>query len=190
MEDKKIKKEDRNTVADAVRSSDPYLSCEWGTKHRLGRSDKNSLTVRQESFFNCTRGKRASKSLNTGITWEHTQKRRRSQKRNRQAIRACWKNKANHRCHTVGYPERLLLWTGKSVRHIQASLSQSGYKISHESIRQILSSEGYSLQTNRKVKEGGEHIDRDAQFEYINDTVKSFISANQPVISVDCKKKS
>jgi transposase len=91
--------------------------------------------------------------------------------------------------HTVGDPERLLLWTSKSVRHIQDSLSKSGYKISHESIRRILSSEGYSLQTNRKVKEGGEHIDRDAQFEYINNTAKSFISLNQPVISVDCKKK-
>ncbi|MDR1023802.1 MAG: ISAzo13 family transposase, partial [Prevotellaceae bacterium] len=92
--------------------------------------------------------------------------------------------------HTVGYPERLLLWTSKSVRHIQDSLKQSGYKISHETIRRILSSEGYSLQTNRKVKEGGDHVvDRDAQFEYISHTAKSFIGVNQPVISVDCKKK-
>ncbi|GHT05809.1 hypothetical protein AGMMS49525_13490 [Bacteroidia bacterium] len=45
------------------------------------------------------------------------------------------------------------------------------------------------MQTNRKVNEGGEHIDRDAQFEYINNTAKSFFAANQPVISVDCKKK-
>jgi transposase len=64
--------------------------------------------------------------------------------------------------HTAGDPERLLLWTGKSLRHIQDLLKQSGYKISHETIRRILSSEGYSLQTNRKVKEGSEHVDRDA----------------------------
>jgi transposase len=91
--------------------------------------------------------------------------------------------------HTAGDPERLLLWTSKSVRHIQESLKQSGYKISHETIRRILSSEGYSLQTNRKVREGGEHVDRDAQFEYISNTAKSFIASKQPVISVDCKKK-
>jgi hypothetical protein len=91
--------------------------------------------------------------------------------------------------YTVGDPDRLLLWTSKSVRHIRDSLCKSGYKISHELIRQILSSEGYSLQTDRKTKEGGENIDRDAQFEYINDTAKSFIAANKPVISVDCKKK-
>lgn len=91
--------------------------------------------------------------------------------------------------HTVGDPECLLLWTSKSVKHIQGALKMSGYKISHETVRQILSSEGYSLQTNRKVHEGGEHVDRDAQFEYINHTAKSFIAVNQPVISVDCKKK-
>jgi hypothetical protein len=52
-----------------------------------------------------------------------------------------------------------------------------------------LSSQGYHLQTNRKVFEGGEHIDRDAQFEHINRAAKSFIALNQPVISVGCKKK-
>ncbi|MDR1865277.1 MAG: hypothetical protein LBR08_06865 [Bacteroidales bacterium] len=69
--------------------------------------------------------------------------------------------------YTVGCPERLLLWTGKSVKHLQSALKMSGYKISHELVRQILSSQGYHLQTNRKVFEGGEHIDRDAQFKYI-----------------------
>ncbi|GHV25497.1 hypothetical protein FACS1894176_04090 [Bacteroidia bacterium] len=91
--------------------------------------------------------------------------------------------------YTVGDPSRLLLWTSKSVKHIQSALEKSGYKISHELVRQILSSQGYNLQTNRKVFEGGDHIDRDAQFEYINNTAKSFIAINQPVISVDCKKK-
>jgi hypothetical protein len=91
--------------------------------------------------------------------------------------------------HTVGDPERLLLWTSKSVRHIQRALKEKSCKASHELIRQILIDEGYHLQTNRKTYEGGDHVDRDAQFEYINNTAKSFIAINQPVISVDCKKK-
>lgn len=82
-----------------------------------------------------------------------------------------------------------MLWTSKSVKHIQEALNKSGYKISHELVRQILSSLGYNLQTNRKVYEGGEHVDRDAQFEYINNKAKGFIAENQPVISFDCKKK-
>jgi hypothetical protein len=91
--------------------------------------------------------------------------------------------------HTVGDPERLLLWTSKSVRHIMAALRTKGYSISHELIRQILAAEGYSLQTNRKTLEGGNHEDRDAQFVFINDKAQYFISNSLPVISVDCKKK-
>jgi len=91
--------------------------------------------------------------------------------------------------HTVGDPERPLLWTGKSVRHIQEELKYQGFTVSHELIRQILSEQGYSLQTNRKTKEGGTHPDRDAQFEFINSQSKEFMNDNQPVISIDCKKK-
>jgi transposase len=91
--------------------------------------------------------------------------------------------------HTVGDPEKLLLWTSKSVRNIKALLEKQGYKVSHELIRQILQEEGYSLQTNRKTKEGGTHPDRDAQFEFIDRQSKEFICDAQPVISVDCKKK-
>ena len=91
--------------------------------------------------------------------------------------------------HIVGDPESLLLWTSKSVRKIQKLLLDQGYKISHELIRQILQELGYSLQTNRKTKEGGDHPDRDAQFEFINKQSKEFISDKQPVVSVDCKKK-
>ena len=91
--------------------------------------------------------------------------------------------------YTVGDPESLLLWTSKSVRKIKELLEEQGYKVSHELIRQILRESGYSLQTNRKTKEGGNHPERDAQFEFINTQSKEFISANQPVISVDCKKK-
>jgi hypothetical protein len=91
--------------------------------------------------------------------------------------------------YTVGDPESQLLWTSRSVRHIQAALRTLGYNVSHELIRQILINEGYSMQSNRKTKEGGEHVDRDSQFEYIDNTAKAFIAINQPVISVDCKKK-
>jgi transposase len=91
--------------------------------------------------------------------------------------------------HTAGDPMKLLLWTSKSVRNIQESLVNHGYKVSHELIRQLLQEIGYSLQTNRKTKEGGDHPDRDAQFEFINQKAKDFIGDNQPVISVDCKKK-
>ena len=91
--------------------------------------------------------------------------------------------------HTLGDPMKPLLWTSKSVRNIQEKLENQGFIISHELIRQILKEQEYSLQTNRKTKEGGKHPDRDAQFEFINNQVKSFISDNQPVISIDCKKK-
>jgi hypothetical protein len=91
--------------------------------------------------------------------------------------------------HTAGDPEKILIWTSKSVRNIQESLNAKGYKISHESVRQMLQTLGYSLQSNRKTEEGGHHPDRDTQFEYINEKSKAFISSQQPVISVDCKKK-
>lgn len=91
--------------------------------------------------------------------------------------------------HTVGDPMNPLLWTSKSVRHIQEELKLYGYEVSHELIRQLLQDQNYSLQTNRKTKEGGEHPDRDKQFEFINSKSKEFISKGQPVLSVDCKKK-
>jgi len=91
--------------------------------------------------------------------------------------------------HTLGDPMKPLLWTSKSVRHIQEELKKQGFKASHELIRQILKEQDYSLQANRKTKEGGEHPDRDAQFEFINSQTQSFMSNNQPVISIDCKKK-
>ena len=91
--------------------------------------------------------------------------------------------------HTVGDPMRVIIWTSKSVRHIQKELPKQGFKVSHELIRQILQENKYSLQSNRRTQEGGNHPDRNAQFEFINNKAKMFISVNQPVISVDCKKK-
>jgi transposase len=91
--------------------------------------------------------------------------------------------------HTMGDPENPLIWSSKSVRKVKKALQERGYRISHETVRKSMKVLGYSLQSNKKTKEGGNHPDRDAQFEYINDLAKDFLSAGDPVISVDCKKK-
>jgi transposase len=91
--------------------------------------------------------------------------------------------------HTVGDPMSPLLWSSKSLRHIAEAAKEKGCQISHQSVGEILKSKGYSLQGNRKTDEGSNHIDRNAQFNYINDTAKDFLSVDDPVISVDCKKK-
>ena len=91
--------------------------------------------------------------------------------------------------HTLGDPMNPLLWTSNSIRKIASELLILGYKVSHEVVRQCLIGLGYSLQANKKTKEGGDSPDRDAQFEYINESTKRFAENNDPVISVDCKKK-
>lgn len=91
--------------------------------------------------------------------------------------------------HTMGNPMNPLIWTSKSARKIAAELLVLGYKVCHEVVRQCLIGLGYSLQANKKTKEGGGSPDRDAQFEYINKAAKEFAESNDPVISVDCKKK-
>lgn len=91
--------------------------------------------------------------------------------------------------HTMGNPMNPLRWTSKSFRKICAALKQRGHKVSHQTTGEILKGLGYSIQQNRKTKEGGENPDRDAQFLHINDTAASFLEQNEPVISVDCKKK-
>jgi hypothetical protein len=91
--------------------------------------------------------------------------------------------------HTMGNPMNPLLWTSKSIRKITAELLVLRYKVSHEVVRQCLIELGYSLQANKKTKEGGDSPDRDAQFEHINRVATEFAENNDPVISVDCKKK-
>src|SRR3989454_942326 len=88
-----------------------------------------------------------------------------------------------------GDPERPLRWTAKSLRTLAAELRAQGHEISARSVAPLLRQLGYSLQGNRKTKEGANHPDRNAQFEQINQTVKAAIGAGQPVISVDTKKK-
>jgi len=92
--------------------------------------------------------------------------------------------------HTMGDPMNPLIWSSKSSRKISSELLLiKGLKICHESVRQCLINLGYSLQSNKKTKEGGDSPDRDAQFLHINETAKEFAKSKDPVISVDCKKK-
>lgn len=88
-----------------------------------------------------------------------------------------------------GDPESPLRWTCKSVRNISDLLKEQGLDVSHQTVASILHDLEFSLQGNKKTKEGKNHPDRDEQFRLINSTVKSFIASNQPVISVDTKKK-
>jgi Rhodopirellula transposase DDE domain len=90
---------------------------------------------------------------------------------------------------TRGDPESPLRWTSKGVRRIAAELRQQGHAVSHQTVAALLDDLGYSLQANRKTKEGQQHPDRDAQFEYINQQVRAFQKEGQPAISVDAKKK-
>jgi transposase len=89
-----------------------------------------------------------------------------------------------------GDPQSLLRWTCKSVRNLEAELEREGYAVSYRTIANLLHAEEYSLQANRKSREGQEdHADRDAQFRYINDQAMQFLKRAVPVISVDTKKK-
>jgi len=90
---------------------------------------------------------------------------------------------------TRGDPESPLRWTCKSTTQLAAELTRQGHPVSPSTVGRLLKAVGYSLQGNRKTKEGGQHPDRNAQFEHINSRVKTFQKREQPVISVDTKKK-
>jgi len=90
---------------------------------------------------------------------------------------------------TRGDPESPLRWTCKSTRTLAAQLRRQKHRVSHMKVAQLLHERGYSLQGNRKTKEGGGHPDRDAQFRHINAQVKRALARGTPVISVDTKKK-
>lgn len=90
---------------------------------------------------------------------------------------------------TRGDPMSPLVWTTKSTRNLAQALKDQGHQVSHDVVATLLHESGYSLQANVKTREGSHHEDRDAQFRYINDTVKEHQQARMPVISVDAKKK-
>ena len=92
--------------------------------------------------------------------------------------------------HTFGDPQSPLKWTTKSLRNIADELNNKGYKIGYRKVGYLLHEMGYSLQMNQKMEQvGTPHEDRNAQFMHINETAKEFLAANEPVISIDCKKK-
>ena len=91
---------------------------------------------------------------------------------------------------TYGNPENPLTWTTKSLRNLMECLEKKGYEIKHDTVGKILKELGYSLQQNQKMLQLGEpHPDRDEQFRFINKKCSELIRQNQPVISVDTKKK-
>ena len=90
---------------------------------------------------------------------------------------------------TRGDPESALRWTCKSTTLLAQELTRHRHPVSPRTVGRLLNESGYSLQSNRKTLEGESHPDRNAQFEYINASVKRFQQRGQPVISVDTKKK-
>lgn len=90
---------------------------------------------------------------------------------------------------TRGDPQSPLRWTSKSVRKLADELGARGYRVSARTVNRLLGALDYSLQANRKTREGSSHPDRDAQFAHINERSKHFQRRGQPVVSVDAKKK-
>ena len=90
---------------------------------------------------------------------------------------------------TRGDPQSALRWTSKSTRKLADELNRQGHQVSHVSVAALLEGLDYSLQANRKTREGKGHPDRDAQFQYIDKQVRAFQKAGQPAISVDSKKR-
>ncbi len=90
---------------------------------------------------------------------------------------------------TRGDPESPLRWTSKSAAKLAEALRELGHDVVDRTVLRLLKADGYSLQANKKTREGAQHPDRDAQFAHINQTVADAIKAGQPVISVDTKKR-
>ena len=90
---------------------------------------------------------------------------------------------------TRGDPTSALRWTCKSRAKLAAALTEQGWRVSSTTVGRLLNRLGYRLQSVRKRREGTSHPDRNAQFEHINATAEQLLTAGQPVISVDTKKK-
>jgi hypothetical protein len=88
-----------------------------------------------------------------------------------------------------GDPGSPLRWVSRSQRHLVKALREQGFNVSQRVVAKLLRALNYSCQANRKVREGGNHPDRNAQFDHINTVVKAAIAVGEPAISVDTKKK-
>ena len=82
-----------------------------------------------------------------------------------------------------------LRWTSKSLRALAGQLRAEGHQASASLVQRLLHEAGYSLQANAKTLEGSQHPGRDAQFRHVRDTAARFLSAGDPVVRVDAKKK-
>jgi len=90
---------------------------------------------------------------------------------------------------TRGHPESPLRWTCKSTATLAAELQRQHHPVSDRTVAALLKAAGYSLQANRKTREGSAHEDRNAQFEHISRRVLTFQRQGEPVVSIDTKKK-
>jgi hypothetical protein len=90
---------------------------------------------------------------------------------------------------TRGDPESPLRWTSKSAAKLAQALVEMGFQVVDRTVLRLLKAKGYSLQANKKTREGAQHPDRDAQFQHIAETVSEALAAGEPVISVDTKKR-
>ena len=90
---------------------------------------------------------------------------------------------------TLGDPDSPLRWTSKSVRNLADELAAMGHDASYRLVARLLNESGYSLQANRKTREGSHNVDRDAQFRYIAQRLGAQLRLRQPAISLDTKKK-
>jgi len=90
---------------------------------------------------------------------------------------------------TRGDPESPLRWTSKSLRRLAAALRAQGHQVSYQWVADTLHAARYSLQGNRKTREGARHPDRDAPFAHSNQAAEESLAAGDPAVSVDAKKK-
>ena len=88
-----------------------------------------------------------------------------------------------------GDPMSPLRWTCKSLSQLAKTLVAEGHKVSRTVVGELLHQQKFSLQGNRKTREGDAHPDRNAQFVHVNESVKAALASGEPVISVDTKKK-
>ena len=89
----------------------------------------------------------------------------------------------------AGNPQSSILWVSKSLRHLEKEMKRCGYTVNYKKIGNILHDGGFNLKGNRKTREGKSNPHRNEQCQHISDTATSFLSSNDPIISVDAKKK-
>lgn len=90
---------------------------------------------------------------------------------------------------TAGDPCSPLRWTTLTPEHLARELAVGGHRVHASTVRRLLKALGFTLQANRKDKEGSAHPDRDAQFQHIGEVCAAALAGGEPVISVDTKKK-